>query len=205
MKETKEQLQKIIDGAPDGATHVDTGGNYYRFNEHECTWMAEHGQEDFTETLGKLWGLRDLSDIRDKLALVEKLTATEHELEEATELANTACEALSQIYDRDEALAICNAACETLSLISDRWTGSEDATEMLETLNDIHDMADEFLRLDASKELQDLRKREQVKGIKCLIDSETSVARVQGNKRALIFCQDASAFVDKIQSGEVTL
>lgn len=83
MNETREQLQAIIDGAPDGATHYTDGADLpYKKDEGENLFFWD----------GEKWRgyariyscTRALQDIRDKLELMEEKCALEEKITEFT-------------------------------------------------------------------------------------------------------------------------
>lgn len=78
MNETKEQLQAIIDGAPDVANAVSNAG-YKNFNSGN-SWFAPNGVD--LSTLE--YGWHCLSDLRDKLALMEEKYALEAKIADLT-------------------------------------------------------------------------------------------------------------------------
>lgn len=99
MKETKEQLQAIIDGAPDGsATHVDSTGVYYRYTggiDYDVFMSPDSGDcwrrmpDSCIESPGFI---HSLSDIRDKIELMEEKCALETKIAELEGLVENLAE-----------------------------------------------------------------------------------------------------------------
>lgn len=79
MKMTNEQIQTILDGAPDGATHIevieDEPNEYWMLNSDECLWHWHKNPKDPNRTwrIGipelTVENIHDLSDLREILEL----------------------------------------------------------------------------------------------------------------------------------------
>lgn len=76
MTESIEELQAILDGAPDGATHYDpfATGFYWRYNNVEwVVYCGEAWQESAVNKLSEVFEIRSLSDIKRIVELMKEL------------------------------------------------------------------------------------------------------------------------------------
>ena len=91
-KQTTQELQKIIDDAPDGATHIDNDGIYYKIETvHQYEDESDCGYEDrfrstslggWIEDHEDLLLTRSLDDIREILELRKEVEARDKEISE---------------------------------------------------------------------------------------------------------------------------
>lgn len=139
MNETRERLQAIIDGAPDGATNIDGDDLYWKLNS-DFEWMVEMPMLKAFEykptIIPDVLPVRSLQDILDKLALMEEVEQLQQQLADAQR-------------ERDEALALCDQYTDLIDL---------DMGEAVEKIIMLHFHT-------PPEALEELKRREQVKGI----------------------------------------
>ena len=86
---TTEEMQRIVDGAPEGATHYDDAGYYYTQSNHPCApWQIYGYQKEWKDCheTSDIEGCHNLNDLRTILAQQQEIEELKEELSTAIEI-----------------------------------------------------------------------------------------------------------------------
>lgn len=83
---TTEEMQRIVDGAPEGATHVDCDVDYYKINKEVTEISTPAGNWLESDCLQFCSDIIRLSDLRTILAQQQEIEELKEELSTAIEI-----------------------------------------------------------------------------------------------------------------------
>lgn len=115
MKLTTEQIEAILDGAPDGATHVDFEGDYIFVNKttNHLQWVGEPHPSNIIN-----FDIKDLSLLREIISLRKRNAELEHDLKGSQILRSNQSETIRNYHKSKEELAA------TVERLREAWQSS---------------------------------------------------------------------------------
>lgn len=136
MKLTTEQIKQILDGAPEGATHVeileDEPSEYWLLDSDELLWHWHKNPKDPNRTwrIGipelLVENIHDLSDLREILTLRQRVKELEQFYLEAIKLLDAAicpcCDKSGAYYDNNGEVCQCQW-CDEVSRLPQKPKG----------------------------------------------------------------------------------
>lgn len=112
MKLTNEQIQVILDGAPEGATHVevieDEPNEYWMLDSDECLWHWHKNPKDPNRTwrIGipelTVENIHELSDLREIITLRHDVERLKAERDSVCHLNDSLRAELNQLRERSD-------------------------------------------------------------------------------------------------------
>ena len=104
-KQTTQELQKIVDDAPEGATHIDTNRPvfYYKIDSFVTEYFTGEVWKDACNVIPAIEDIKSLDDIREILKLRKRGESLE---KQRNAILNTAIRSEEKYADLKESLAI---------------------------------------------------------------------------------------------------